>query len=121
MPVASPQGFFHQEAPLEFDDIADLQEIETGDADLAFMRKYEYKGVLLVEIVGRPNTTSTTGAVKRQRVDPAPFARLVFLAPLLTLRFTVTPRLPTTIHLKAMDFSGKQEGSWPDSSTSALD
>ncbi|OBW69501.1 MAG: Zf-UBP-domain-containing protein [Aureobasidium pullulans] len=69
MPVANPQGFFHQEAPLEFDDIADLQEIETGDADLAFMRKYEYKGVLLVEIVGRPNTTSTTGAVKRQRVE----------------------------------------------------
>ncbi|THW93869.1 hypothetical protein D6D15_02129 [Aureobasidium pullulans] len=69
MPVASPQGFFHQEAPLEVDDIADLQEIETGDADLAFMRKYEYKGVLLVEILGRPNTTSTTGAVKRQRVE----------------------------------------------------
>ncbi|TIA22201.1 hypothetical protein D6C80_01432 [Aureobasidium pullulans] len=69
MPVANPQGFFHQEAPLEFDDITDLQEIETGDADLAFMRKYEYKGVLLVEILGRPNTTSTTGAVKRQRVE----------------------------------------------------
>ncbi|THY49911.1 hypothetical protein D6C98_06198 [Aureobasidium pullulans] len=69
MPVANPQGFFHQEAPLEYDDITDLQEIETGDADLAFMRKYEYKGVLLVEILGRPNTTSTTGAVKRQRVE----------------------------------------------------
>ncbi|TIA56928.1 hypothetical protein D6C77_06566 [Aureobasidium pullulans] len=69
MPVANPQGFFHQEAPLEVDDIADLQEIETGDADLVFMRKYEYKGVLLVEILGRPNTTSTTGAVKRQRVE----------------------------------------------------
>ncbi|THX32239.1 hypothetical protein D6D12_02375 [Aureobasidium pullulans] len=69
MPVANPQGFFHQEAPLEFDDITDLQEIETGDADLAFTRKYEYKGVLLVEILGRPNTTSTTGAVKRQRVE----------------------------------------------------
>ncbi|THW03818.1 hypothetical protein D6D24_10667 [Aureobasidium pullulans] len=69
MPVANPQGFFHQEAPLEFDDITDLQEIETGGADLAFTRKYEYKGVLLVEILGRPNTTSTTGAVKRQRVE----------------------------------------------------
>ncbi|THW75257.1 hypothetical protein D6D19_04173 [Aureobasidium pullulans] len=69
MPVANPQGFFHQEAPLEVDDVADLQEIETGHADLAFMRKYEYKGVLLVEILGRPNTTSTTGAVKRQRVE----------------------------------------------------
>ncbi|THV75086.1 hypothetical protein D6D29_08774 [Aureobasidium pullulans] len=69
MPVANPQGFFHQEAPLEVNDIADLQEIETGDADLAFMRKYEYKGVLLVEILGRPNTTSTNGAVKRQRVE----------------------------------------------------
>ncbi|THV71190.1 hypothetical protein D6D28_04610 [Aureobasidium pullulans] len=69
MPVANPQGFFHQEAPLEVDDIADLQEIETGDADLVFVRKYEYKGVLLVEILGRPNTTSTTGAVKRQRVE----------------------------------------------------
>ncbi|THZ00164.1 hypothetical protein D6C92_01951 [Aureobasidium pullulans] len=69
MPVANPQGFFHQEAPLEVDDIADLQEIETGDADLAFMRKYEYKGVLLVDILGRPNTTSTTSAVKRQRVE----------------------------------------------------
>ncbi|THY04905.1 hypothetical protein D6D02_07855 [Aureobasidium pullulans] len=69
MPVANPQGFFHQEAPLEVDDIADLQQIETGDADLAFIRKYEYKGVLLVEILGRPNTTSTTGAVKRQRVE----------------------------------------------------
>ncbi|TIA33528.1 hypothetical protein D6C79_08945 [Aureobasidium pullulans] len=69
MPVASPQGFFHQEAPLEVDNIADLQEIETGDADLVFMRKYEYKGVLLVEIIGRPSTTSTTSAVKRQRVE----------------------------------------------------
>ncbi|KEQ78923.1 hypothetical protein D6C91_05273 [Aureobasidium pullulans] len=69
MPVASPQGFFHQEAPLEVDNIADLQEIETGDADLVFMRKYEYKGVLLVEIIGRPSTISTTSAVKRQRVE----------------------------------------------------
>lgn len=48
-----------------------------------------------------------------------PFARLAFLAPLLTLRFPVTPRLPTI--LKAIDSCGKQEGSWPDSSTSALD
>ncbi|THX17416.1 hypothetical protein D6D13_01027 [Aureobasidium pullulans] len=60
MPVANPQGFFHQEAPLEVNDIADLQEIETGDADLAFMRKYEYKGVLLVEILGRPNATTSS-------------------------------------------------------------
>lgn len=74
MPPANQSGFFHIEDPLNVVNIADIQVLRNGKADLELLNELEYKGVLFVEVATKHDTGESAKedskrTSKRRRVE----------------------------------------------------
>ena len=70
MSPANPGGFFHMDSRLDVGDIADIQQIEMGTAEIVFKESWEYLGVRLITVTPHHQGREERGSRPRRHVAP---------------------------------------------------